>query len=435
MEQSSSPLHFPSSSEDGCCSFEELCYIAADTKRPLHLRQDIILKETITPRKRQVLHIQGDINNAQHPHCTISGDLHSLFLLNNQSQLILTNIHLNQTLETSDHRKVGACVNLRYKSRLCMTDGILTSLSGFCCWAVQKSCIQLKNCKLEATLRSPVVCFGQPTCSLHKCCIQNAGVHGICARGACNIELDSVKIIDSAARAVYAYANANVHMKHCTVSGTKRPDKAAVEISAADGSLSKICMENCRIFNNEGIGLLIRGEVECQVSEDCILEQNLGGDMIKTESLQDDTLPTSVMQRDASGSSFRQGDWYCPNCEPRKVVIGGNEECPACQSVLDNDCLLTIAEINQLNQGVVVMENDERPETLSIPRWEYDSDDRWLPYDDESNQQLEEAYQQRPKGKRIVLLQNAKYRVDIDNMEQVNVASQMMRLVRRVGGS
>jgi hypothetical protein len=219
------PILFPGTDESSSeSSFEDAWMAAAETGRPLHLMQDLQLQDTIVLRKRQQLTIYAATTEP----ITISGSLHSLFLLNGHSRLILENIHLHHTLESDDHRKVGAAVNLRYKASLSISNSRIKSRSGFCCWAVQKATIELVRCDLLAPIRSPVVCFGQATCRLTHCTISNAGVHAVCARGACHIYLDHCTISKSVARAVYAYANASVTLTHCSISGTIRPDKAAI---------------------------------------------------------------------------------------------------------------------------------------------------------------------------------------------------------------
>jgi hypothetical protein len=424
-------------------SFQELCQFAVENERPLHLQCDITLNETIVLRKRQHLYITSDHINKKF---TISGDLHSLFLLNNHSSLTLKRINLNHSLESEDHRKVGAAVNLRYKSSLNIFSCSIHSKSGFCCWAVQKTFLNLEDCELTAWIRSPVVCFGQPTCTLTRVIISNAGVHAICARGLCTLRLNHCTIKNSAARAVYAYANASVEMKHCHISHTKRPDKAAIEVSAAGGggnnnddtqtkNQSKLVLKDCLVVDNQGIGVLLRGNVLFEMEENCILEGNYSGDLVKTDSLQDDdeAVKSAIIKRDASCSSFRQGDWWCPkkkNCCNKKIVIGGNEKCPDCQSPFRKKYLLTTTQIHHLNQGTFDV-------TKKLVEWQFDADEQgWLPFDDASNRQLEEAFREKnsknQQNQQIVLIQNGKYQVDLVKMEQTNVISQMLRLVRRI---
>jgi hypothetical protein len=427
--------------DDGSTSsFEEVCLLAAETHRPLHLSANVILKETITLRKRQHLVIKSSVTDDAR--VSISGDLHSLFLLNNHSQLFLENIDLKHTLEADDHRKVGAAVNLRYKSTLAMTDCSISSTCGFCCWAVQKTSVRLHNCQLEATLRSPVVCFGQPKVLLQKCTIENAGVHAVCARGACHITIEHSYISKSACRAVYAYAQATVQLLETRISGTIRSDKAAVEVSAAgaggpNGLASSITIQGCQIVDNAGVGLLLRGNVECKLQE-TLLERNAGGNKVQTESLQEESSTTtassttSPLQRDPSGSSFRQGDWWCPQCHPRRVVVGGHAECPLCQSTYQPEYCLSISEISQLNQGII-----SNGRSTKRNKWHYDGDERgWILYDDTSNELLEDAFQRYCKAQEqadpLVILLEGKYQVNLEKMEQVNLQSQFLRLVKRI---
>lgn len=411
-------------------SFETLCMLAAETKRPLHLYENVILKDTITLRKRQSL----AIINKSTERVSLSGDLHSLFLLNNHSELILeNNIELKHTLEVDDHRKVGAAVNLRYKSKLTVTDSSISSTCGFCCWAVQKTTVTLSNCQLQAKLRSPVVCFGQPKVLLDNCVIEQAGVHAVCARGACHVTVRQCHISKSASRAVYAYAEASVQLIETTITETMRSDKAAVEVSAAGGKgrTSSITIQDCQIIDNAGIGLLLRGNVKWAL-KDSVVERNAGGNILQTTSLQDDDGETNVLQRDPAGSSFRQGDWWCPNCQPRHVVIGGESNCSKCNATQEQDHALSVSEISQLNQGVL----SDNASTVAAS-WYFDGDEHgWVRYDDTSNQLLEEIYQKYANAGQhvdpLVLLPTGEYQVNLEKMEQVNVSSQFLRLVKRI---
>ena len=80
------------------------------------------------------------------------------------------------------------------------------------------------------------------------------------------------------------------------------------------------------------------------------------------------------------------------------------------------------------------------------PSWWFDGDDDngWLPYDEDSSQKLENAFQAlrldstTKKGQhpnRIVLLSGGRYSVDVQAMEQVNTESHFLRLVRRVSAN
>ena len=73
-------------------SFEVACQKAVDTQVTLILTEDVTLSETIKLKNEQRLHIQGQRDGDDDQglrRVKIKGDLHSLFLLNNKSQLIL----------------------------------------------------------------------------------------------------------------------------------------------------------------------------------------------------------------------------------------------------------------------------------------------------------------------------------------------------------
>lgn len=430
-------LPFPDTSTS--LTFEEICLLAAESGQPVRVVGNVVLKETIILRKRQRLIIQGGDGGDEHStNYSITGDLHSLFLLNNHSHLDICNVNLHHASSTdnNDHKQIGAAVNLRYKSTLEVTNAIISSTCGFCVWTVQKTSVKLLSCYLTATLRSAIVCFGQPNCTLDHCRITNSGVHGICARGACHITMSDCKIYESAVRAIYAYANASVTIRASTITETFRKDKAAIEISSSGGSSSSLTMEDCQLVDNAGIGLLLRGTVELRMQNN-VIERNEGSNVVKMKALQDETPEDStgtikVLQRDPSGSSYRQGDWWCRNCVPTQIVIVNRKECPTCHEPFrSQDQYLTIHEITQCNKGINIIENNNSNNnlrTMKESQWSFDTDSGWLSYDEESNQILEKAFLMNQES---VLLSNGKYQVDIRKMEQINLETQFLRLVKR----
>lgn len=335
------PVFFPPPKDDKVdddesqITFVDACKLAAESHRPLYLSQDITdLSETIVLRRRQLLSIVGRISSStsfssscessKDTHLSssrriqIAGKIHSLFLLNNQSRLKLQDLELaHQDDDEEDCRKVGAAVNLRYKSKAWLDNCYINSHAGFCCWAVQKASMNLDRCYLEAPLRSALVCFGQTRLEARSSTIANVGVHGVCARGECHIRLDNSSIVDSAVRGIYAYANASVYLNACTISGTMRPDMAAIEISSVvatpailcvtgendEGSginsktnkrsvaiqkTSSLTMNECHVIGNAGVGVRIRGGVRHNLSskndKQNYFAKNLGGNEVDFRS-------------------------------------------------------------------------------------------------------------------------------------------------------
>lgn len=489
---SADPVHFPplhnekdddDGGESSQITFVQACQLAAESHRPLHLSQDITdVSEMIILRKRQRLSIVG----TSPTRIRIAGKLHSLFLLNNQSELELENLQLDHLESDGDDcRNVGAAVNLRYKSKARLDNCFVTSQSGFCCWAVQKASMRLKDCHLEAPLRSAVVCFGQAKFLGDSCTVTRVGVHGVCARGECTIRLVDSSIVDAAVRGLYAYANASVSLEGCTVKGTVRPDTAAIEVlSAATPKVevrpkvqsgkpnkkkvvvpekaSSLTMTGCKIIDNRGVGVRIRGGVRHNLNPDNTsnhFARNLGGDKIDFRAASDedeesngegDTVGSNPkcpsnehVQRDASGSSFRKGDWWCPQCVPKNIVHGSKDSCPRCGSNKHHGTLLSSEEVIQLNRG-----GGSTAAIAATPTWWFDGDDAgWRPYDTESNEKLETAFQalcciderstsdkegdENTKHTAIVFLSNGRYRVNLKTMEQINTDSHFLRLVQR----
>jgi hypothetical protein len=455
--------------ESPCMTFEEACQKAVETQVPLMLTQDVILSETIRLRNQQVLHIQGPTAEDREERVKIKGDLHSLFLLNNKSRLILEHVDLDQTLQTDNHKEVGAAINLRSKGSVSITHSTLMSASGFCVWAVQKSRVTLEQCDLIATTRSAMVCFGQAEAQLHECQIDQAGVHAVCARGACRLELSSCRITNSAGRAIYAYANASVRVDHCHISGTLHPEKAAIELSSmgcGDETSSSLTIRDCEVVDNLGTGIRLRGAISYEIEGKNTLERNAGGDWDILEHLQDedsDSIPKTKagelppLRRDSAGSSFRRGDWWCSSCHkinPARGSKNNDETCINCAvEKSKGGRLLTTDEIRQCNQGVDIrqtflstsrFDGDQTttPSTICGITWQFDGDDEkgWLEYDHASSLLLEEAYQRMVHARAtnstndadcIVALSGGTYRVNLGTMEQINTGTQFLRLVRR----
>jgi hypothetical protein len=463
------PTKDNTNSDGYCSSFEEACQLAADSLRPLHLLQDFTrLSDTIKLRGRQHLTIHGCssrlVSPKHYPSCNnekrikISGRVHSLFLLNNHSRLTLTDIDLihESPNDDEDCRNVGAAINLRYKGSASIHRCTVTSESGFCGWAVQKARMEFVDCTLLAPMRSALVCFGQAQLDATLCLVNKSGVHGICARGDCTIHLTQSKIIDCTVRGLYAYANAHVTLEDCTVSGTIRPDMAAIEVSAAcdnkvgivhetsitsskasksgkrnacDGgtgnTASSLILKNCCIVDNSSAGIRLRGNVHHNdlvtswSSSGNIIERNKGGDfdcrphdtdISESQKLhsENDKIQTGVVQplrRDVSGSSFRKGDWWCPKCHPEQVVPGSRNVCLVCDSEKKIEYLLSNEEVMRLNQGAIEIptaQNESTTSTLvlavevvghNVVTWWFDADDGWILYDAPSSSKLEEAFQ------------------------------------------
>ena len=532
-------------------TFEEACQFAVETHRTLFLLQDIKdLPDTILLRKREHLTIRGgrgiiqeesskqeekqpsssssspssSSSSIRKKRIQISGKIHNLFLLNNHSKLTLHDIELVHEDVDDVGSQVGAAVNLRYKSSTKITNCSIISHAGFCCWAVQKSSIDLNQCYLHSPLRSALVCFGNAKLLTNECTIMESGVHGVCARGECQIKLINTSILNSAVRGLYAYANASVDLHGCTVSGTCREDMAAIEVSSAvkttasiittpptpsssstsdsrnnsnnnkktndkyniiiqQQKTSSLIMNGCNVVDNSGVGVRIRGgvrhnlimkESESKSKSESILPcsnnnnsnniiQNLGGDDIdfrlssaeEEEGKEDDNSTNNnhhqsnqqQPQRDSSGSSFRKGDWWCPNCIPKRIIQGSNDSCTFCKIEKKHDNLLTTDEVLKLNRGEHVA--SQVLEKVVSPTWWFDADGDvgYIPYDVESSQKLEDAFQalhldstttttakekeDQQLNNRIVMLSGGRYSVDVQTMEQINIESQFLRLVQR----
>jgi hypothetical protein len=275
------------------------------------------------------------------------------------------------------------------------------------------------------------------------------------------------QITNSAVRAIYAYANASLTLEDCTVTGTLRTDKAAIEVSALQlpkpqkvepSTPSKknplllleaasLTMRRCRIQDNLGAGVRLRGHVT-HVLEDNEIASNGGGNVEFLTDLVDEMADQhDGLRRDAAGSSFRMGDWWCPACEPQVAIMGRLDKCPRCDADKANGGrLLTSHEISQCNRQdtktAATASTSASFPTENIT-WLFDGDDDkgWLSYDEESCKILEDMFQKysnvgesinrKEAADPIVFLQGGKYQVNVRSMEQINVQTQFPRLVRR----
>eukprot|EP00934_Nitzschia_sp_Nitz4_P008478 Nitzschia sp. Nitz4//scaffold12_size214221//156006//157364//NITZ4_001521-RA/size214221-processed-gene-0.173-mRNA-1//-1//CDS//3329535083//8468//frame0 len=445
-------LFYPPESSSNI-SLEELCEQAVQSNQPILLTQNVVLTEGIRLKGQQKLVLRGQTSSQEK--VIVSGSVFSLFLLNNHSHLDLQDIHLRHTLQTDDHKDVGATVQLRSKATLTASSSTFYSASGFCTWSVQKCNVHLQHCLLQAPARSACVCFGQSNCILDDTILEDAGVHALCGRGTVQLTLRNCRITNCAARAIYAYAGATLCIENCMIEGTSHPAKAAIEVAsstqadagetgnATNNSTSTFTIADTQVVDNAGVAICLRGPVKYHTHGHNVLERNGRGDweIFTTDGPGNDAVKVeNSIRRDESGSSFRRGDWCCLNCD--SLQVGRNETCSKCQATqAARGHLLTMNEIGLLNRGIDyrLPQND----SPVIP-WYFDGDDKgWIRYDGTTSRCLEERFQavrnnQNPPGillpATVVLPNNPNYCVDVRSMEQVNQRTQFLRLVKREEG-
>ena len=283
--------------------------------------------------------------------------------------------------------------------------------------------------------------------------------------------LKQSQLVDAAVRGLYAYANASVCLEECTVSGTVRPDAAAIEVLSAavdneqqcgkpnkkgteERKASSLIMKKCEILNNSGVGVRIRGGVKHNLHSETSnrFMGNAGGDEVVFLSAQENegdetshTKQTEHLRRDDAGSSFRKGDWWCLNCTPESIVHNSKDSCPRCGSEKNKGKPLSSEEVMTLNRGesiATATATSTTNDTATAPTWWFDGDDAgWLLYTTDSTETLERAFQslklseanheeEQLSGK-TVFLSNGRYSVNLETMEQINTESHMLRLVQR----
>lgn len=438
-------------------SFQDACQRAILTNQPLHLQQSIEIEETIKLSGGQVLRIVGDPEGDNNI-CISSTTAHSLFLLNNASHLILDHISLRH-LTPADSKLVGAAIQLRSKSKAMVKRAPeLYSLAGFVGWTVQQSQLSLEDCgNISSEARSALVCFGSSKLSVNGSTITSCGVHGICTRGPCTLEIRDCQLTYNVVRALFCYAQAKVSLHNCTISNTQHAGRAALDIREG----ANIVLRECRVTANQGMGVLVlqpgkreglnsssKDVVEYQLI-DCQIDNNLGGNVVVRKEDNDSKMNENNSSidhiRGVDDSNFRPGDWWCSTCDAC-VKERFSDKCPQCSSSFSVDHTLTIDEIKACNQGVHEYVTDRIPIILksqrdggspaAMPTWSVDLDDKgWLAYDVGVSQKLEEAFQQRkrsPDRKSIIAIevQGRNYTVDISSMQQI-AESGMLRKVRR----
>jgi hypothetical protein len=222
------------------------------------------------------------------------------------------------------------------------------------------------------------------------------------------------------------------HISTTTESDDNRNNRKKKNQNGDDSiKVSSLTMTHCRVIDNAGAGVRIRGQVKHNQFEEekysNYFDNNKGGNLVaagdddcndNTNSNNEENLNSTMIsqRRDPSGSSFRKGDWWCPRCNnPKQVVPASQSACPRCQrGERSHGKLLSRDEIVSLNQGLpsssiikdVVKNNEEKNGTKEVrtssshttkgeeePRWWYDGDDAgWIPYDIDSTTKLERAY-------------------------------------------
>jgi len=335
-------------------SFEKACQEAIERKVPLVLCQSVVLSRTIPLKGQEFLHIVG--NQDDGGRVTIQGALHSLFLLSNKNQLILEHVDLDHTIETDDHKQVGAAIQLRGKARVTLQHSHITSMSGFCVWGTQNSQGSFVECQFHSTTRSALVWFGQTVCSMDRCQIDSSGVHGLCARGSCHITVINSWFTQNAARAIYAYANASLTLQGCHVSGTIHPNKAAIEVSSMESTTttatavgssnndnrstepvimsSSLILQDCEIVGNQGVGVRIRGPVQYVDRSGNRLERNAQGDWdIRLQADDDDAVKDESTDRPPPSST-----------QPLSSSTGGHDDTNLTRCAATTSCSMRTSD-------------------------------------------------------------------------------------------
>jgi hypothetical protein len=382
----------------------------------------------------------------------IIGTAHSIFQIGGRNtSLVLNNLELIHNCARDDHKDVGANVFGLNLASIELNNCRLISTHGFCLWAVQRSRIVARNCIMESSRRSGCVAFGKSRLELTDSRIENCGIHAVCSRGNTKISMQGCQLLNNEKRAVYAYHSVDLLMENCTVAGTRSSQQAAIDIfsstpkqknagsTATDSSVFedsydesfttkkkphmyndgqgytrhivsdlKLCLLNCTVASNRGIGVRIRDDETCKVNyriEDCTVENNAVDDIVfgSTDSVTEENEDR--------------------NDEDRNPLVFKEKE-----SIADNSADSAIL-------------------------WEYEVDDSsddklaagpsvWVPYDVRTSEYLEQKFSvAQTRGPIVdsedsiskVLLPPPRdcYEIDFETMMQTNMQTFYCRSIRR----
>lgn len=400
-------------------TFENACVAAISSGESLLLASGTtaVLTTEVRLRGDQHLTIAGEA-----PGCSIKGNTWCLFVVGKRSKLEITGIEIQHFQVNDNHRELGAAIQATNRGVVFLDSCTVTSVSGFGIWTVLSAQVVLKSCEVVTPARSACVCFGNSHLSMMDTLVVGAGVHAVCARGAVQVKLERCRIEHSVYRGIYAYANAKVELNGCVVTGTVRSDHAAIEAHALQlGEAAAIVVRNSIVEGNAGVGLRLHGNVDTVLEGNTVRDNGGGGFDIEFHT------ETAIARRPKI-SAARIGDWRCNACQniEAEVLFCKQLTCPRCGGAKEDGTALSEREVillNRIDLGVCGV-------------WEYDAGQVWKRFDTASDKALEDAYQRQrinvDEPAEVVLLGDGKWAVDLGKMQQLNIKTQMMRLVRRV---
>ena len=189
---------------------------------------------------------------------------HSAFdVRGRKSRVSLKNLGIVHTQFSSDKREIGACVFALHQAVIDINNCKLTSHHGFALWVIQRAAVTVHSgSDLTSLKRSCCVCFGDSRLTMTDALVADAGQHGVCCRGRVALRMRGCIIRNCGVRALYAYQHTDVSLVDCDIQGTKSSEQSAIDVRCdVVGPSQRLLFElsNCRIHDNKGLGLRIRG--------------------------------------------------------------------------------------------------------------------------------------------------------------------------------
>ncbi|KAJ1630513.1 hypothetical protein T492DRAFT_1002903 [Pavlovales sp. CCMP2436] len=196
----------------------------------------------------------------------IVGDGHALFTVGgSRSGLLELNdctLSHKPSAARSEKCSLGAAILVRGKGRLALRNCHLSSEAGFALWLVQKASASAVGCVFPGSGRSTICAFENAQLELEACTLSDAKPHAVCARGDTRITLRRCTLEGSELRAIYCYHSSALDMSDCSVSRTRSPDSAAIQMDALrPQDQARVSLRNTRFNDNAGGDLSIAGNV------------------------------------------------------------------------------------------------------------------------------------------------------------------------------
>jgi hypothetical protein len=205
---------------------------------------------------------------------TIRGNASTIFSLGTDRKsgppaLTLQGTTLIHCFQCEENESPYAAIFAQGKARVVLSDVTIISEFGFGLWAKHGSHTVLSNCRFESFGKSAVACYNSARVEMSGCMITDAKVQGICVRGTAQVLMTNCCISNCGENAVVGFQQASICLEECQVSRTICPTKSAIYVEASDTyDSASITLKRCRIFDNVGSAMILRGKVANNLMDD-----------------------------------------------------------------------------------------------------------------------------------------------------------------------